>query len=358
MVKVKNDDVVRTEVEFEILEEIGAHEGRNAEVYRVHDLYVDEIRAAKRIDGGDFSDYKEYYQEARQMTDARHPNVVPVYFCGLDSSGDTDDVWILMEYYGEGSLGALHQSRQLRVEEIVEIGVQLLTGLAYIHGEGLLHFDLKPSNVLFRDDGIATITDFGLAERVDSYGVAESDGFYRPYVPPEALAGNKQTVETDIYHVGLTLWRLCNTPTEWRHEVQSAQPIGNAVMNGNFPDRDTFLPHIPDRLRRVIKKATKVNPDDRYNTAREMMNDLGEVKKYLAWQMRRSGSDSGFMDWVRKTEEKEVRCQILENGDSFEVKTQKTVNTTQHIRDACKGGINSLPSAIRFVKNSIRQHLS
>ncbi|MCW9709205.1 serine/threonine-protein kinase [Fodinibius salsisoli] len=361
MVKATNK-LVSTEVEFEKLDPIGNGQGANSDVYKIRDVQLDTMRAVKQIETSKFSDIDEYFSEAQKMHKSAHPNVVPVHFAGIGTDNSKDYVYTVMNYYPKGSLSGLHEQRPLTVEEIIRFSLQFLTGIAYIHSKGILHFDIKPSNVLLKNDGVAAVTDFGIAEWLHSSTVTEPE-FYLPHVTPERITTTQQSELTDIYHAGLTLYRLCNMPQEWEEQLRVAknqrpdpdQSLAHAVIDGRFPDLDTFLPHIPQKLREVIRKATAIHPDDRYNTIREMMNELGTVKRYLKWQMKPSGSDTGHEAWEMKDSNgRDFRIQICENGSDWSIETTKTVNTTQKILACCTDGIDSHQKALKRVQTFIR----
>ncbi|WP_103020984.1 serine/threonine-protein kinase [Salinibacter altiplanensis] len=356
MIKAKNN-LISTEVEFEKIDQVGVGQGANSDVYKIRDIQLDTIRAAKEIEASKFSNFNEYFEEAQKMHESRHPNVVPVHFSGKGTVNGVDYVYIVMDYYPRGSLAGLHQKRPLKVKEIVRYGLQFLTGLAFIHGKDLAHFDIKPTNVLLKREDVAALTDFGVAERLGGQGSVINPPFYIPHVTPERVSPGVQTQATDIYQAGLTLYRLCNTPDEWETQLQSAKQssLEHAVVGGDFPDRDRFLPHIPRKLRTVIRKATRIDPDNRYNSVREMMNELGSVKRYLEWQMDSSGSDTGHEAWEMEDDDgRNFQIQVREDGNDWSIETTKTVNQTQRVRSCCANGLQSKEKALTRVKTFIR----
>lgn len=363
MIKVRNNRI-STEVEFEKIEQIGNGQGANSDVYKVRDVQLDAVRAAKQVEASKFSGFDEYFAEAQKMHDAAHPNVVPIHFAGTGVENGEDYIYIIMDYYSRGSLAGLQEKTPLRVGQIVRYSLQFLTGLAFIHSRQIAHFDIKPTNILLKEEGVAALTDFGIAERLNKQGSADSPTFYIPHVSPERVSVAKQNHLTDIYQAGLTLYRLCHMPDEWAKQLQKAktqygpnpnQSLARAVIDGHFPDRDAFPPHVPERLRTVIQKATQINPNDRYKSVRSMMNELGRVKRYLGWQMLPNDSDTGHEAWETKDSGgRHYRIQICENGSDWSVETKKTVNQTQRVRSCCADGIQSRKEAQTRVQTFIR----
>ena len=146
----------------------------------------------------------------------------------------------------EGSVEGILRSRPLTVREIIRIGTDFLAGLHHVHTRGLLHFDVKPSNVLVDVSGKALLTDFGLAEVVDASGLATPDKIYELHIAPEAVGTwTALSVQYDVYQAGLTLYRMCLGTALWRVQVSGiiASMGGNwrgAVAAGAFPPRTAF----------------------------------------------------------------------------------------------------------------------
>lgn len=359
MVKATNK-LVSSEVEFEKLKPIGNGQGRNSNVYKIKDSQLNAIRVAKEIKTSSFSDVSEYFSEAEKMHNVAHPNVIPVHFAGTGSDNSISYVYIVMDYCPTGSLESLHEKKLLTVEEIVRFALQFLTGLAYIHSKGIVHFDIKPSNILIKKDGVAAITDFGIAKWLKSSDAVAPSKVYGPHVTPEVINTGTQTELSDIYNVGLTLYRLCNELDEWDQQLRIAhnkpqRSFEHEVINGKFPDRNTFLPHIPKKLREIISNAIQINPDNRYNSVREMMNEISTVKRYLQWQMKIDGSDTGHEEWVMSDKKgRSFRVQILEDGNTWSVETTKTVKTTQNINACCVENLTTHNNALKRVQTFIR----
>ncbi|MQP52686.1 MULTISPECIES: protein kinase [unclassified Flavobacterium] len=160
---------------FELKRNIGA-EGKNSDVFTAHDKQFDADVVIKRIPKKDFTSPNDYYREAKCLYASKHQNIVTVNY----SCEDNDYIYIAMPYYGKGSLESLTNNQFLTVREILKYSIDFLSGVNHIHTKGLIHFDIKPTNILISDSNEALITDFGLAKFTNIHSVAEQDMFYGP----------------------------------------------------------------------------------------------------------------------------------------------------------------------------------
>ena len=361
------NSLVSAEVEFDIQRDIGG-DGRHSDVYVVHDRQVDAELAAKQMPAATFSSPNEYFAEARKLEDASHPNIVPVRYAGVDP--DNDHVYVVMPLYENGSLqGRMDdlagQNELMSIRDVVRLGLQFLTGLAWIHSLDLVHFDVKPSNVLLDDSGMAVLSDFGLAKYLDRFGAAQQPRAYKPHFAPERFLHTKFTPEIDVYQAGITLYRMTNGD-RWLEQQMAdytdpvdpdVRELRQPIRNGDFPDRSAYLPHVPSRLRTVINTALEVDPDDRFRTVREMMNALGRVDQYLDWQIEYDPNNLYYRSVLREPDRTNPRTRSItveSTGDAFGVEGVKEVNSKRNIRDWTKDGFDDFSDALTFVKTCIR----
>lgn len=214
----------------------------------------------------------------------KHPNIVEIQY----ASQDDEYIYMAMPYYKNGSLNSLAQKRFLSVREIVRYSLELLSAVNCIHSKGLIHLDIKPTNILLDGTGKALLTDFGLSRYMDENGIAEQDINYTLHADPEYYLNSGRSVQSDIYQIGLTLYRLCNGVGILNQQlaelnITSRDDLREQVLAGEFPKRDYFLPHIPKKLAKIINKALKVNTNERYRNTIEMMNDLSAIDENLDW---------------------------------------------------------------------------
>lgn len=331
----------KAEVSFDLRQEIG-QEGSNSNTYIAHDDQLDAEIVIKKIPKSALESVDKFFEESKILYLSSHPNVVQVYY----ACQDAESIFIAMPHYQRGSLNALINSRYLTVREIVILGCQIASGLHNIHSKRLVHFDIKPDNVLLSDRGEALISDFGLSRRLNFAGVAEQDRMYFRMRPPEAYGTTEFTRAFDIYQLGLTLYRMCNGNALFDEQFfqfgATAATFDRdgfkfAVRNGRFPDRDAFEDHIPDRLRRVIRKCLMPEPAERFSSAIDVSNELAQVDDRLDWRFERQGT---ARVWGRGDGTKSYRLVVEANGTSVAEKTTES-GRTMRIKDYCKTKITS-----------------
>lgn len=311
---------------FELKNNIG-QEGANSDVFIAHDKQFDADIVIKRIPKEKFQAPSDYYKEAKCLYASKHQNIVGVNY----SCEDDEFIYIAMPFYSKGSLETLVKSRFLTVREILKYSIDFLSGLNHIHTKSLIHFDIKPTNILISDSNEALITDFGLAKFTNHHRIAEQNMFYCFHTPPESLLTNQFTIQADIYQAGLSLYRLCNGTGVFKNQISHIAVVNNkfekqlldrAILSGQFPDRKLFLPHIPQKLRAIVRKALNVIPSDRYNNLIEMLNDLSVVDENLDWNFR---INSNEQIWELTREDKVYQIVLVRNGNSFDINTFKTM---------------------------------
>lgn len=143
-------------------------------------------------------------------------------------------------------------------------------------------------------------------------------------VPPERLETTSFTNSFDIYQVGLTLYRMCNGDEEFDNQFNSFVENGelkeidfiNAVRREEFPNRNKFPEHIPSKIRNIIKKCLKINPDDRYNTIIDLINDLSNFsdENYFDWQFEQNPT---YKKWIKNIEGKQIYFILNEDGSTI-----------------------------------------
>jgi serine/threonine protein kinase len=268
-------------LQYEKLQQIGIGQGMNSAVYKVldpqlgGDIVVKEIPLSKFVNS-----VPGYFREAQAMFAANHQNVVPVFYAGTSAT----DVCIAMPFYPKGSLADQLANGPLPVSEIVRIGQDVLAGLAQIHMAGYVHLDVKPSNVLISETGRGLVADFGQSRAIGPMGTANVPDLYWSCLPPEAFSGTV-TLLADVFQTGLLLLRAVNGEDDWSRQLPADRSqIQDLVTRGAFPDREGFLPHVPNRLRSVIRRALTVDPAARFQSAIEFADALAQVNPPLDWR--------------------------------------------------------------------------
>lgn len=330
----------RAEVEWHEIREIG-QDGKNSTAHVVEDVQLGAEIVMKTLEKAKLDSADEYFAEARALYATAHQNVVPVLY----SCENEDHVYIALPFYKNGSLKALMMTRNLTVREIVRTSCQLLSGLHNIHSKGLIHFDIKPDNILLSERGEALLSDFGLAKQMYA-GDAWQDKFYMPIAPPERVAGPPFNLQHDIYQFGLTLYRMCCGESTVRDQFDDfggdRANFVTALENGTYPNRSMFLEHIPNRLKSVVIRCLKPNPNDRYSSALAAANELAKVEDCFDWEFE---ADDGIKKWSR-TEKGAVKSFVV-NGDGSTVFSTTKNGSSRRKKAHCKQAMT--PTKIRGV---------
>jgi eukaryotic-like serine/threonine-protein kinase len=174
------------ELRFDLLREIG-QEGQNSRTYVARDHQLDAEIVIKKIEKRRIASPADFFQESRMLYASAHQNVVQIHYACYDAG----HIYLAMPYYSKGSIKPLITGKFLTVREIVAVGCQVLSGLHNIHSKGLIHFDVKPDNILQSSRGEALLADFGLAKQMNFGGIAEQDMHYLKMIPPEATLAGK-----------------------------------------------------------------------------------------------------------------------------------------------------------------------
>jgi eukaryotic-like serine/threonine-protein kinase len=273
---------VKVTVEYTKKHPIGAGQGLNSEVFLVHDPQFDDDIAVKEIPLSTFLN-ADYFNESQALYASRHRNIVWVHY----GAKTPTHVSIAMPYFAKGSLQKKLELAPLPVCEILEIAQGVLAGVARIHLAGYIHFDLRPPNILFADDDTPLIADFGQARTVLKNGTIVAPRMYVPFFPPEVVVSGVGSVLSDVYQVGLLLYCAANGDRFYRSQVNpDPMALHDEIKKGIFPRRNKFLPHVPRRLRSIIRKALRVNPAERFQSATEMADALAGVRVTQNWQTK------------------------------------------------------------------------
>lgn len=331
----------KAEIEFELLQNIG-HEGCNSTVHKAFDRQLGAEIVVKQVSKTDFVEVNRYFEESRILYLSSHPNVVQIYY----ACQDDNSIYIAMPLYVHGSLNRLLEKRFLTVREIVVYGCQVASALHHIHSKGLIHFDVKPDNILLSDRGEALLSDFGLSRRMTELGTAQQDRAYMKMVPPEATETAEHSCTYDIYQLGLTLYRMCNGNVAFHHqfgryligEEFERERFLDDVRNGAFPCRNSYLEHIPARVKRVINQCLEPDPNKRFQAAIQVANDLAQTDDGLDWhyEVLQQGRR-----WIHRGSEKLIELFIDSQGAASAKKTILSSNRTSRITAFCKHNLSA-----------------
>ena len=257
---------------YEIVKNIG--EGGMANVYLANDTILDRKVAIKVLRGDLSSDDKfirRFEREALSVSNLSHPNIVEVYDVGEEDGNH----YIVMEYIDGKTLKQLLKKREsLTLTEVIDIMTQLTDGIAHAHESYIIHRDIKPQNIMIEDDGRIKITDFGIAMALNATQLTQTNSVMGSvhYLPPEQASGRPATIKSDIYALGIMMYELLTGSVPFKGD--NAVEIALKHMKDKIPSVRKQDPSIPQSVENIILKAAAKNPRNRYDTAREMHEDL------------------------------------------------------------------------------------
>ncbi len=249
-------------------------EGGMADVYLAMDTILNREVAVKVLRGELSEDpvtLLRFLREASAVSKLHHPNVVEVYDVG-EYEGKN---FIVMEYIRGRTLKQMILQRgALPKDEAVEIMKQLVSAVNHAHENNIIHRDIKPQNVLVKDDGTVKITDFGIALAHDAIQLTQSDAVLGSahYIAPETTKGEVATVQTDIYALGIVFYELLTGTVPFKGD----NPIQVAMkhLREDIPSVRSLNPTLPQSIENIIIKATAKNRSKRYANTKDMLFDL------------------------------------------------------------------------------------
>ena len=265
---------------YEILELIG--EGAIGSVYKVFDLIRKEIIALKMLKKETLNNLQSiayFKQEFITLTQLKHPNLISVYDFGITAD---NNYYFTMEYVKGKTLKEIILEEKLTFEEIYNITIQICYALDYIHRYGLLHCDLKPSNLMKIEekekkyDFTIKIMDFGLT-RVIAHNDTETISGTPAYIAPEMLKNSRLDGRADLYSLGIILYEISTGQLPF--DGDSALTIARQHIMMTPPAPNTLNKDIPKPLETIISNLMQKEPSARYPNALAVIQAINEFTK-------------------------------------------------------------------------------
>ncbi|HWC36943.1 MAG TPA: serine/threonine-protein kinase, partial [Acidimicrobiales bacterium] len=259
---------------YELLEALGS--GAMATVWRAHDRRLNREVAIKVLSehlASNQSFRDRFEREAVHVASLKHPNVVTVY----DSGSEGAAFYIIMELVeGESLQSRLGKaSPYLAVDEVSELGRELLAGLSHAHSKGIVHRDIKPANILITSEGTAKLADFGIARAASDVESLTATGSFigtPSYSSPEQLSARPATPATDIYSLGCVLYHCLAGHPPFEAEL----PVGVIAqhLEATPPPLRQQRPEVSPGLEGVVMRALEKDPQQRFASADEMRRSM------------------------------------------------------------------------------------
>ncbi len=298
--------------------------GGMATVFKVWDNSLNKEFAVKLLNASlveDASSLKRFELEAKAASSLNHPNLVTVYDFGVSTDGRP---FIVMDYLEGANLADIVEKEGfMPFSRALHLFVQCAESMAYAHGKGIIHRDVKPSNIVVEKDDMGNdfvkLVDFGIAKVVPSHQTVTSnltqtgDIFGSPlYMSPEQCQGNVQDSRSDIYSFGCVMYEVLTGEKPFA----AANPIKTILKHINDEPTPISALHynygVPKDLEYIVMRCLQKSPDDRYETADELWRDLLAIQNGTPIRRKKCiTKDEKEALLVRKIESERIAAMIL-----------------------------------------------
>jgi N-acetylmuramic acid 6-phosphate etherase len=286
---------------YRVIDELGS--GGMGVVYRAVDTRLGREVAIKFLSQRFSLDpvaIVRFRREARIASSLDHPNICVVHDVG-DYNGQP---FIVMQLLHGKSLREILATRLLKVDDIVEHGIQIVDALVAAHSRGILHCDIKPANIFVTERNEPKLLDFGLAKLVAVIASAAHEtempvkdaglntGFLAgtiPYMSPEQSLGEEQDARSDLFSLGVMLYEMATGRLPFSGATSAA--IFNEIINATPRTPSAITAEIPPDLDRVILRALEKDRAFRYQTASDLLADLKRVRRGLQARRQQAGAN-------------------------------------------------------------------
>lgn len=269
---------------FQILEMLGA--GGMGEVYLAKDLRLNRQVALKILPPNSSIDpnaNRRFLREAQSAAALEHPHICTIHEIGEENGFS----YIVMQYVEGETLSDKIKNGKLKVQDALDISIQVADALADAHRRGIIHRDIKPANIIVSPNNQVKVLDFGLAKRV-VFDAGDAESSLKTllslpgmivgtvsYMSPEQIRGQEVDARTDLWSLGVALYEMLFGKMPFSGET-AVEKL--AAILYQEPEKH---PKIPAELAKILDKALQKEPERRYQTAQEIMFDLRHLKQEL-----------------------------------------------------------------------------
>jgi len=259
---------------YRIEKKIG--EGGMSIVYAAKDIITKKSVAIKIIKGDMMANpvnLSRFEREARAAASLSHPNIVRVINLGTYEGRP----YMANELINGQNLRAVLDIRTISPLEACDIMYQLTSAVVHAHEHSVIHRDIKPQNVYLTADGTIKLGDFGIATFENSARLTRSETIIGSvhYLAPEISRGQPASFLSDIYSLGVTFFELITNRVPFEDDT----PVSVAIrhIKDKFPSPRKYMPSTPKEIERIILKACRKNPQERYKSAADMRKDIERI---------------------------------------------------------------------------------
>jgi len=261
---------------YKLLEKLG--EGGMGVVYKAEDTKLKRTVTLKFIKPQVMQKTEEktrFLREAQAAAALDHPNICTIYEID-DVKGQT---FIAMAYIKGQSLQEKIESAPLKLEEVLDIGMQVAQGLQEAHEKGVVHRDIKTSNIMVTDKGQAKIMDFGIAKLAEGTKLTKTATIMGTvaYMSPEQAFAEPVDHRTDIWSLGVVIYEMLTGQSPFQGEYQ--QVVLHSILNKNPQPITSLRSGVPLGLEAIVNKCLEKDPSERYQTAADLNADLKRLKR-------------------------------------------------------------------------------
>jgi serine/threonine-protein kinase len=273
---------------YEVVERIGR--GGMAEVYKGYHAALDRFVAIKLLHPflADDPEFKERFEkEAKNVARLRHPNIVQVFDFEYDENGES--YYMIMEFINGPTLkdklfDLASNDQMFSMEETIRLISDAASALDYAHKRNMIHRDVKPANLMIDEDDRLVLTDFGIAKMVTGAQFTASGGMVGTpaYMAPEQGLGEAGDERSDIYSLGVIFYQMVTGRLPYDADTPLAVILKH--VNEPLPDLHTIKPDLPSNITNIILKAMAKAPEERYQSASEMVDELRHNRQRVSPQ--------------------------------------------------------------------------
>lgn len=267
---------------FELLKKLG--KGNFGEVWLAKDNNIDK-EVALKILPSDFSSIAKLLEEAINGNKVNHKNLLEIFSADVVNKDGTIITLIAQAYQKRGTIeNNLNPHNFLPLPLLLKTLTDVLLGLEYLHNGGVIHNDIKPSNILLDEYDNSILSDYGISSFSKDMTPVSPKNVYRIHGAPETISGaHKISIRTDIYQLGCTAYRLANGISSIKNDFLKDQlNFDAAKLKGKIPSRK-HKPYVPKKLAAIINKAIQVDPNKRYTSAIDMKHALEQLNLPGYW---------------------------------------------------------------------------
>ena len=282
--------------QYVILSQLGS--GGMGEIYLAQDTRLGRRVALKLLLTHYTSDEERLHrfeQEARAASALNHPNIITIFEIGHDNATH----FIATEFVEGQTINQRLALGRMELVDVLDVAIQVANALTAAHAAGIVHRDIKPENIMLRPDGYVKVLDFGLAkltEQFDSDEDVSPEATTKPlrdtspgvimgtvsYMSPEQARGHRVDSRSDLFSLGSVIYEMATGHKPFRGDTMS--DVMAAVLDSEPVSISGILPGAPPELQWIVSKALSKDRESRYQTAKELLNDLKRLKQQIEFK--------------------------------------------------------------------------